>query len=244
MAYKHEVRKARVKFFLPQINETVSFPAYLSSLSDEFTSNWNSEQYYGVQDSIGNFVGTNRKINCSFKIIANDKFDSADYQIKLNKLAQSLYPEMSDEMVPTSSPLIGVKFHNIIQDKAGFLFGWIDGVSLTPDLAAAGYNFGDFEDSQVTFRAWDFSFGLNVIHKERPGRKRGGFTLGKANHFPVRLNDEALELSNARDKILKTSPEDLAKMSPEDRNRLYANAKLPAPNKPAQTQTPGPKKGK
>jgi len=237
MAYKHEVRKARVKFFLPQINETVSFPAYLSSLSDEFTSNWNSEQYYGVQDSIGNFVGTNRKINCSFKILANDRRDSVIYQIKLNKLAQSLYPEISDEMVPTSAPLIGVKFHNIIQDKAGFLFGWIDGVSLTPDLAGAGYNFGDFGEEQVTFRAWDFSFSLNVIHKERPGRKASGFTLGEVNHFPVRISDKAL--TTPRDKY--KDPEDLAKTTPDNKRKLLTNAaKVPPPNKPAQTQRPGP----
>ena len=229
---KGKNRKARIKFKLPQLGsngEIISFPAYITDLADQFTSNWNSEQYYGIQDPIGNFVGTSRKIDCSFKIIAASAEESVEYQQKLNKLAQSLYPTYDENTIPKSSPLIGVNFHNIIRDRTagGFLYGWIDGVSMTPNIGEGGFGFNEFDENDVYFRSWDFSFGLNVIHTERPGFKSDGFTMGDSATFPVDTSGGG-DVLRARRVIAE-----LSRNGDEIPSELYADAKLPDPNKAA-----------
>ncbi len=179
----------QIEFFLPQIGETINFPAFLDSISDNFTANWDSKQYYGVQDSIGHFVGTSRKIDCSFKIMAQKEDESIDYQVQLNKLVQSLYPRFNSKTVPKSSPIIGVKFENVIHDNSrnGFLYGWLDGINLAPNISESGY--GQTGGGYVAFYSWTLSFSLNVIHVNRPGFKNNGFTLGNASNFPVAVPD-------------------------------------------------------
>lgn len=179
----------QIEFFLPQIGETIKFPAFLDSISDNFTANWDSKQYYGVQDSIGHFVGTSRKIDCSFKIMAQKENESIDYQVQLNKLVQSLYPRFNSKTVPKSSPIIGVKFENVIRDNSynGFLYGWLDGINLAPNISESGY--GETAAGYVAFYSWTLSFSLNVIHVNRPGFKNNGFTLGNAATFPVAVPD-------------------------------------------------------
>ena len=219
-------RKLQVEFFLPQLGkggQIVTFPAFITDLSDDFTSNWNSEQYYGIQDPIGNFIGTSRKINCSFKIVAASVEESYLYQKDLNKLVQSLYPRFDDDTIPKSSPLMGVKFGNIIRDDTnnGFLFGWFDGISLTPNIGEAGFSYDDFGNKEVFFRSWDFSFGLNVIHKERPGFKGNGFALGNENNFPVKQKrNEAVDRKGIQ----------AGELGRDSDSGLLNDAKLPATN--------------
>ena len=107
----------QIEFFLPQIGETINFPAFLDSISDNFTANWDSKQYYGVQDSIGHFVGTSRKIDCSFKIMAQKEEESLDYQVQLNKLVQSLYPRFNSKTVPKSSKKVQSQSSKKVQTK-------------------------------------------------------------------------------------------------------------------------------
>lgn len=42
---------------------SVSFYAFVTSFSDNMTSNWNEEQVYGRPDPIGTFQNTSRKIS-------------------------------------------------------------------------------------------------------------------------------------------------------------------------------------
>ena len=48
------------------------FPAFLTSFTNSFSSNWSEEQVYGRIDPIGTFQGTKRTINIGFDIIAYD----------------------------------------------------------------------------------------------------------------------------------------------------------------------------
>ena len=46
------------------------FPAFLTSYSEAFTSNWNTENVYGRQDPIGTFQGTTRVVSLGFDVVA------------------------------------------------------------------------------------------------------------------------------------------------------------------------------
>jgi len=197
----------QVEFFLPRFGKVVKFPAYITDLTDEFSSDWQTDQQYGFQDPIGAFIGTTRKVSLSLRVVSDSYHQSAIYQGRLNQIVQSLYPIYSKGVVPSTSPIIGMKIVNLIhggKTKDGFLFGWLDGLSLSPNVGEGGFY---ADKQQMLPKLWDLSFGFNVIHKERPGsfEKNGGtkFSLGNAAQFPVsiKLTDEMINDDEQRKKL-------------------------------------------
>lgn len=183
----------QVEFFLPRFNQQIKFPAYITDLSDQFSSDWQTDVQYGFQDPIGAFIGTTRKITLGLRVVASDFTESAEYQIKLNKIVQSLYPIYKEGVVPSTSPIVGMKVVNLIhggKTKGGFLYGWLDGLNLSPNVGEGGFY---SDEGQMLPKLWDLSFGFNVIHKERPGtfEKEGSkFSLGNSSQYPVRVSGE------------------------------------------------------
>lgn len=126
----------------------VRFPAFLTSFTNSFSSNWSEEQVYGRIDPIGTFQGTKRKINIGFDIVSFDEADARSNMKAINEITHMLYPTYNDvgetnkskngnALVLAKSPLVEIKFGNLIQDKAGpdgFLLGWISTWSANPVL--------------------------------------------------------------------------------------------------------------
>ena len=138
----------KVSFFLPQFSilqgdKSCIFPAFITNLSDNFTSNWSVKAAYGFQDQVGIFTGTNRTISLGLRIVAEGPEAARQYQQRLNMIAASLYPEYDSDGIPSSSPIIGLKVENLIHDNGFHLFGWLNGLSLAPNVAEGGfYNVG------------------------------------------------------------------------------------------------------
>ena len=192
----------QIQFYLPHFNIPdldlpIEFPAFVTSFSDNYTSNWKAEQAFGFQDQVGIFQGTSRKITVGIKIMAQDAIASWEYQRDLNSIVASLYPAYASG-VPKSSPIIGIKMANLIQSsktKSGFLWGWLDGFDLTPDFGDAGvFSVAGKEGAAAMLpRMWEVSFAFNVIHKKRPGFSGATFSLGTATQFPVKISKIALK---------------------------------------------------
>jgi hypothetical protein len=198
----------QVEFFLPRFGKVVKFPAYITDLTDEFSSDWQTDQQYGFQDPIGAFIGTTRKVSLSLRVVSDSYHQSAIYQGRLNQIVQSLYPIYSKGVVPSTSPIIGMKIVNLIHGGKtgnGFLFGWLDGLSLSPNVGEGGFY---ADKQQMLPKLWDLSFGFNVIHKERPGsfeeKKGTKFSLGDPLQFPVSVTDtkEMVNDLEQREKLL------------------------------------------
>ena len=182
------------KIYLPQKDKVLEFPAFLSSLEDSYTANWKTEQAYGFQDQIGIFQGTSRVVNVGLRIIPENLQDAVLKQIDLNNVVQSLYPTYDDDWIPQSSPIIGIKLANLLSNKGGYLYGFLDGFALTPSFEEAGlFQFGNV----LLPKLWDVSFNFNVIHKERPGFNKKGFTNGGEDMFPVVANEEIMNKAKA-----------------------------------------------
>tara|TARA_R110000824_G_scaffold346440_1_gene533278 strand:+ start:118 stop:786 length:669 start_codon:yes stop_codon:yes gene_type:complete len=181
----------QVSFFLPQFKKgkTVSFPAFITNLADNFTSNWSAKQAYGFQDQIGVFIGTNRTVSIGLRIVAASVQDAADYQKQLNKIAMSLYPTYDKAGIPQSSPILGIKVHNMIHDNGGYLFGWLNGISLAPNLSEGSFlNLGaEAKRAPMLPNLWDISFELNVIHRKRPGFGDPTNSSFNSSEFPVKV---------------------------------------------------------
>jgi len=118
----------------------VKFPAFLTSFTNSFSSNWSEEQVYGRIDPIGTFQGTKRTINVGFDIISYDEKDARENMKMVNKISRMLYPSYSksgNALVLSKAPLVFIKFGNLIQennDNGNFLLGWFGSWSANPVL--------------------------------------------------------------------------------------------------------------
>jgi hypothetical protein len=142
---------------------TYLFPAFLTSFTNSFSSNWSEEQVYGRIDPIGTFQGTKRTINIGFDIIAYDIAEARSNILAIDAVTQMLYPSYNDvglvsgesgkngnALILSKSPLVEIKFANLIHDFGsgddGFLLGWITSWSANPvlDMGMFTPNAGEF----------------------------------------------------------------------------------------------------
>lgn len=74
-------------------NEIVGFHAFLSSLSEDFTANYESTEGFGRIEPVKSYKSTQRKISMSFIVAALDPADFNTMWYKINKLTTLLYPQ-------------------------------------------------------------------------------------------------------------------------------------------------------
>lgn len=74
-------------------NEIISFHAFLESISDDYTANYESSEGFGRVDPVKIYKSTTRKIGVSFRVVATSQMDFDDMWIKLNKLTTLVYPQ-------------------------------------------------------------------------------------------------------------------------------------------------------
>jgi len=86
-----------VPFYIQDLrtNEIISFHAFLSSLTDTITPNFNSQGGYGRMDQVHVYNNTNRSISCTFTLMATSKEDFDNMWYKINKITTLLYPQWS-----------------------------------------------------------------------------------------------------------------------------------------------------
>lgn len=74
-------------------NEIISFHAFLTSLSDNYTPNWESTEAFGRVDPIHVYRSTTRRISLSWHVVATSEEDFNDMWFKINKLVTMVYPQ-------------------------------------------------------------------------------------------------------------------------------------------------------
>ena len=80
-------KAAKIVIKSAQGDLSVEFPAFLTSFTNSFSSNWNEEQVYGRQDPIGTFQSTTRTINIGFDIVS---FDIETAKENMEKIKQEI----------------------------------------------------------------------------------------------------------------------------------------------------------
>ena len=131
--------------------EKVKFKALLKAFSDNFDSNWNSEEVYGRMDPIQTFQGTKRVIEFEWEVVSYDIYEAEENLYNTDKLANFLYPVYADydnSNSIVSAPVLKIKLSNLISQPGapaasadGGLVGRLDGFRYTPDFES-GVFFG------------------------------------------------------------------------------------------------------
>ena len=110
-------------------SKKISLPAFLTSFTQTFTSNWNEEEVYGRMDPIATFQNTRRSVSLAFDLPAANLIVAQDNLKQCDRLAQFLYPGYVNQneinkdpngetkvlgRVIARPPLVSVKFANLI----------------------------------------------------------------------------------------------------------------------------------
>ena len=91
--YIHDVRT----------NELISFHAFIESISDSFSPEYNSSSGFGRIDDVKTYVKTTRNINLTFIVAATSKSDHDLMWYQVNKIVSMVYPQWSDGFMASVS---------------------------------------------------------------------------------------------------------------------------------------------
>ena len=113
-------------------NEIVSFHAFLSSLSDDFSPEYSSVAGYGRVDDVKIWKKTSRSINIQFIVASTSPEDFDIMWVSLNKLLTMIYPTWSKgtsvksgdrnfimpmSQIPTATPLVRMRLGDMIKSN-------------------------------------------------------------------------------------------------------------------------------
>jgi hypothetical protein len=163
-----------IKFTHVWSGETISFKAFLTAYSDDYKTEWNSEQVFGRNDPIQTFKNTTRTINIGWDVPAADFNEAGKNMNKASKLVKFLYPnyrKTGEVQTIAKPPLVRVSFMNLIQgtNPTGLLCT-MDGISFSPDLEAGWFDsISDFfaESNKGLYpKLLNFSANLVILHEE------------------------------------------------------------------------------
>ena len=181
--------------------DSVDFYAFITSFSDNMTSNWNEEPVYGRVDPIGTFQSTTRKISLAFDIPAKNLDEAKSNLENINKVKRFMYPAYSstpdkttekDPEITTNAlslsknPLVRIKLANLIEDVSSEkgLLGWIGAFSATPVIDMGMFN----ENSLLFPKVYNASIDFTPQHEFDLGWKPDGTAIDEENFtkFPYR----------------------------------------------------------
>lgn len=176
----------------------VEFKGFITEMSDNFQSSWETEEVYGRMDPIGTFKNTKRTISLGWTVPAESVREAKSNFDAMRSLTAMLYPGYSAGQVEvitkgqtqtfttansiSKPPLIRLSYANLIQSaNGGGLLGWVDGFNVQPNL-----EMGFFIENKNQFpKVYTMSCNFNVLHEHDLGWKSDGTWIGtNAAKFP------------------------------------------------------------
>jgi hypothetical protein len=179
----------------------VAFKAFVTEYSDNFTTNWNTEQVYGRMDPLQIYQNTERRINLGWVVVAVDEFEAEKNLHKFEHLSSMLYPtydETGGVNTMAAGPLMRIKFVNLVQDVAtagttspkavdGGILGTIDGFAMQPNL-----DLGFFAPKPGILlpKQYNLTCTISVLHTHALGWSDNNTSkwLAKQDKFPYGIN--------------------------------------------------------
>lgn len=168
--------KGMIKFYHLPTKRNISFKAFITNFSDNYTSKWNEESVYGRMDPIPVFENTVRRIDLGFDVVAASVSEATSNLAKIDSFVQCLYPSyerVEEFYVLTTAPVWRIKFANLISRsnsgsssaKSSGLVSYIGGFNFSPDFEPGVIISGDKIYPKVT----KIELSLGILHEHVPG---------------------------------------------------------------------------
>ena len=173
--------------------QNVTFKAWVTSFSDAYTSNWNTEDTYGRMDPITTFQNTTRTISMEWDVVASSMTKAKEEMQKCELFLSMLYPTYEGHDNASSikaAPLFRLKYVNLISApntaaagnaKTGGLVGTFSGLTYSPNFDAGFFAGGGKVYPQLISLSAEFK----VLHHFKVGWdaaskrfREGGFPYG------------------------------------------------------------------
>jgi len=163
-----ESHSFRIEFENVPTAHRVNFKGMITSFSDQYTSNWNSQDVYGRMDPIMTFQRTGRVINFSFDVVAASMGEAIENHANMSALIQMLYPLYKGHTM-TASPFMKIYFNNLIKGPRSIgnsMLGTLGGINYEPDL-----DVGVFADEagNIYPKVLRVACSFTVIHPHKLG---------------------------------------------------------------------------
>jgi hypothetical protein len=181
----------------------VHFRAFLNSISDSYTADWNATKYLGRGENFYNYNGFTRQISLSWTVAAQSKQELIPMYKKLNYLASSLTPEYSPNGYMRGN-MVQLTIGGYLYEQPGII------TSLTYDIQEdttweIGINDSGSFDSSVKelphiLRVTGFNF--IPIHRFRPELQNN---LNDYKHYIALANGGGADMNN-----YKSAPPEVA----------------------------------
>lgn len=135
VAFENALEGEYVPFYFHDLrtNEIISFHAFLNSLNENYSADYESTDGYGRIDAIKTYKSTTRTIDFSFIVASTSASDFDAMWWKVNKLITLLYPQWGEgrvvkqsdgttftqpfSQIPTASPLIRLRIGDVIKSN-------------------------------------------------------------------------------------------------------------------------------
>jgi hypothetical protein len=139
--------------------------AFLKSLTETFTPEWNEDRYYGRTEPVPIYKGTIRTINLTFNMVAWGPKDLPVLYKKLQKLQSMVYPLYDDQGFLKAGPIIKMRVGDLIASgKTKGLPGYLTSLDLNYDNSIWNIK----QDFKVP-RNIEVSLGFTALHETNPG---------------------------------------------------------------------------
>lgn len=181
--YNNNISAAMLMFSSAMVTgEAVEFFAFLTSYTENYSSDWNIQATYGRTDPIANFRGNTRTLSVGWDIPAATLEEATINLSKFNKLNKLIYPYYdkpsgvisndndnaitysSNALSLAKSPLIRLKFANLIQagnGKTNGLLGYITSLSWNPVIEMGMFTGG----GKLYPKVVSLNIGFGVLHE-------------------------------------------------------------------------------
>ena len=199
-------------------NGIATFEPFITSYSDNWSSDWNAEHVFGRSDPIYTWKSTGRSISLGFKAVAASYKEAYANMCNIQKLQKMLYPYYYTDGINLATtvakaPLVRIRFANLIMntqkalvygdapngnrdynDQNGLL-GVIKTLSCTPDLEEGMI---EGPGAGLLFpKVWNVTVDFGVLHENilgwsKENRDRLQTQVEAGFHRPVTITESHL----------------------------------------------------
>ena len=114
-----DIIKFRFNIITPEDNTYLHFRAYLDSLSDNFSGNWNSFNYVGRGENFHTYQGFDRQMSLGFKIAAQSRWEMRPLYQKIVTLASATAPTYKDGLM--RGTFVKLTVGDYVREMPGFI---------------------------------------------------------------------------------------------------------------------------
>ena len=144
--------------------QTCFLQATLNSLSESYNPTWQSKHFFGRSEQVHTYTFTDRNIDLSFTIFANEMRQLQNVYERVLWLAQQCYPDFDNTGRMSQGPIIAVRVGDLFQFKRGIIR------SLNYDWFGVGGGKWEMTSGMRMPQGCTVTMSYQIIHNDIPSR--------------------------------------------------------------------------